>query len=623
MKYEAEAKQIVKLVGGEKNVNSLVHCVTRLRFDLKDIEKTDKEALSALPYVQKVIISGGQYQVVIGQAVDDYFDAILATTSIGKKKAEGGGKKGTPLDRVMKVISGAFSPLIPAMAGAGMIKAVLTILIEFGIMGYDNPTYLILSAAGNSVFYFMPIFLGCTLATQLGANMFVGGAIGAALMEPNFTGLLNTEGVNFLGIGVTPIDYGATIFPIFIAMLVYALLDKGLRKIIKKELQLFLVPMLSLMIMVPFTVIVFGPVGTTFGNAVADAVVWLFDFNRLIAGAVLGALYPFLTILGLHWGFTPITLQNIEMFGGDVIEGVCVCAVWAQIGIAVGAYLKSKKGSKMRTIAAPNALTGFLAGVTEPILYGIVMEYKRLFPVVAIASGLGGAVNGLFHVTYDVYVFHNVFALATMCYSPMFACLIGIAVAFAAGLLLTYFWGIREEDMKDFLPEEKPEPVKIMNHLSDENGETEDITICSPASGEIVPLEKVEDEVFSSGIAGQGVAIRLTEGTVCAPCNGTVTAVFPTKHAVGIVTNEGAEMIVHIGINTVMLEGEGFETFVEVGDKVQAGQKMVQVDTELLTTKGYSLVTPVLITNFDNYQEITDIAEGQIQTGAELYCVKR
>lgn len=530
MKYEAEAKQIVKLVGGEKNVNSLVHCVTRLRFDLKDIEKTDKEALSALPYVQKVIISGGQYQVVIGQAVDDYFDAILATTSIGKKKAEGGGKKGTPLDRVMKVISGAFSPLIPAMAGAGMIKAVLTILIEFGIMGYDNPTYLILSAAGNSVFYFMPIFLGCTLATQLGANMFVGGAIGAALMEPNFTGLLDTEGVNFLGIGVTPIDYGATIFPIFIAMLVYAFLDKGLRKIIKKELQLFLVPMLSLMIMVPFTVIVFGPVGTTFGNAVADAVVWLFDFNRLIAGAVLGALYPFLTILGLHWGFTPITLQNIEMFGGDVIEGVCICAVWAQIGIAV---------------------------------------------------------------------------------------------AFAAGVLLTYFWGIREEDMKDFLPEEKPEPVKIMNHLSDENGEAEDITICSPATGEIVPLEKVEDEVFSSGIAGQGVAIRLTEGTVCAPCNGTVTAVFPTKHAVGIVTNEGAEMIVHIGINTVMLEGEGFETYVEVGDKVQAGQKMVQVDTELLTTKGYSLVTPVLITNFDNYQEITDIAEGQIQTGAELYCVKR
>lgn len=622
MKYEAEAKQIVKLVGGEKNVNSLVHCVTRLRFDLKDIEKADKEALTALPYVQKVIISGGQYQVVIGQAVDDYFDAILATTSIGKNKAEGNGNQGNALDRVMKVISGAFSPLIPAMAGAGMLKAFLTIFIELGIMGYEDPTYLILSAAGNAIFYFMPIFLGCTLATQLGANMFVGGAIGAALLEPNFTGLLGGEGVNFLGIHVTPIDYGATIFPIFIAMLVYALLDKGLKKIIKKELQLFLVPMLSLMIMVPFTVIVFGPVGTTFGNTVADIVVWLFDFNRLIAGAILGAAYPFLTILGLHWGFTPITLQNLEMYGGDMIEGVCVCAVWAQVGVAVGAYLKSKKGSKMRTIAAPNALTGALAGVTEPILYGIIMEYKRLFPVVAIASGLGGAVNGIFHVTYDVYVFHNVFALATMCYSPMYACLIGIAVSLAAGILLTYFWGIREEDMKDFLPEVKSESVSLQEAGDQEKKSVSDITVSAPAAGEIVPLEEVEDEVFSSGIAGQGVAIRLTDGNVCAPCNGTVTAVFPTKHAIGIVTEEGAEMIVHIGINTVMLEGEGFETFVSAGDQVKAGQKMVQVDVDLLTGKGYSLVTPVLITNFDQYKEIADIAQGQIKIGDELYCVK-
>lgn len=622
MKYEAEAKQIVKLVGGEKNVNSLVHCVTRLRFDLKDIEKADKEALTALPYVQKVIISGGQYQVVIGQAVDDYFDAILATTSIGKNKTEGNGNQGNALDRVMKVISGAFSPLIPAMAGAGMLKAFLTIFIELGIMGYEDPTYLILSAAGNAIFYFMPIFLGCTLATQLGANMFVGGAIGAALLEPNFTGLLGGEGVNFLGIHVTPIDYGATIFPIFIAMLVYALLDKGLKKIIKKELQLFLVPMLSLMIMVPFTVIVFGPVGTTFGNTVADIVVWLFDFNRLIAGAILGAAYPFLTILGLHWGFTPITLQNLEMYGGDMIEGVCVCAVWAQVGVAVGAYLKSKKGSKMRTIAAPNALTGALAGVTEPILYGIIMEYKRLFPVVAIASGLGGAVNGIFHVTYDVYVFHNVFALATMCYSPMYACLIGIAVSLAAGILLTYYWGIREEDMKDFLPEVKSESVSLQEAGDQEKKSVSDITVSAPAAGEIVPLEEVEDEVFSSGIAGQGVAIRLTDGNVCAPCNGTVTAVFPTKHAIGIVTEEGAEMIVHIGINTVMLEGEGFETFVSAGDQVKAGQKMVQVDVDLLTGKGYSLVTPVLITNFDQYKEIADIAQGQIKIGDELYCVK-
>lgn len=614
MKYESEARQIVKLVGGEKNINSLVHCVTRLRFDLKDEKKANTDELSSLPYVQKVIISGGQYQVVIGQTVDDYFDAILAITSIGKKQ-KSAEKKGSIVDRVMKVISGAFSPLIPAMAGAGMLKAILTIFIELGIMGYENPTYLILSAAGNSIFYFMPIFLGCTLATQLGANMFVGGAIGAALMEPNFTCLIGAADAAFLGVEITAIDYGATIFPIFIAMLVYGLLDKGLKKIIKKELQIFLVPMFSLMIMVPFTVIVFGPVGTTFGNVVAELVVWLFDFNRLIAGAILGAVYPFLTIIGLHWGFTPITLQNIEMLGGDMIEGVCVCAVWAQIGIATGAFLKSKKGSKMRTIAAPNALTGALAGVTEPILYSIIMEYKRLFPIVAIASSIGGAVNGFLHVTYDVYVFHNVFALITMCYSPIIACLIGIAISFTVGLLLTYFWGITENDMKDFLPEKQVEEKSVVVS-------TEDVMLVSPATGKIVPLKDVEDEVFSSGIAGQGVAVHVRDGIICAPCDGTVAAVFPTKHAIGIVTDAGAEILVHIGINTVMLEGEGFETFVEAGDRVIAGQKLVQVDTELINEKGYSLVTPVLITNLDNYKEISGIAQGEVKVGDELYCVK-
>ncbi len=509
MKYAEEAKQILALVGGDKNVNSLVHCATRLRFELKDERKADKEALKKLSYVLQVVVSGGQYQVVIGPAVHDYYEAILAAGKIGGGSGSSktqDGKKQNVMNRMMKVISGAFSPLIPALAGAGMVKALLTLFTEFGVMGYEDSTYLILSAAGNAVFYFLPIFLGSTLSKQFGANPYVGGMIGAALLEPNFMGLLEAEGVNFLGVPVTPINYSATIFPIFIAVIVYSLLEKGLKKIIKQELQLFLVPMISVMLMVPFTVILFGPFGTTVGNGVSNVVVALFNFNSLIAGLILGAAYPFLTMLGLHWGFTPVTLQNLEMFGGDVLEGAAVCAVFAQIGIAVGAYLKGKKHSKIREVAGPTIITGICAGVTEPILYGIVMNYKRLMAVVAIAGGIGGAINGAFHVTCDAYVFHNIFALAMRTYSPFGGYLIGIAAAMAVGIVLTYFWGITSNDMADFEPEEKMQPAQAEAAESERAGES--LEICSPLTGEVIKLEDVPDEVFASGVAGKGLAVK-------------------------------------------------------------------------------------------------------------------
>lgn len=614
MKLENEAKTIVKLVGGEKNINNLVHCATRLRFELKNDAKADKEALEKLSYVMKVIVSGGQYQVVIGPDVNNYYNAILSVANIGNKKedSEDSGEKKSPIDRLMKVISGAFSPLIPLLAGAGMVKALLTVLIELHVLGYEDPTYLILSAAGNAVFYFLPIFLGTTLAKQFGANMYVGGAIGAALLEPNFTGLLSAEGgVNFLGIPVTPIDYASTVFPIFIAVIVYSFLEKGLKKIIKKELQLFLVPMICLMVMVPFTAIVFGPVGTTVGNVVADIVVKLFNFNKIIAGLLLAAAYPFLTIFGLHWGFTPITLQNLDQYGGDMIEGVCVCAVFAQIGIAIGAYLKGKKGSKIRSVAGPTVITGIMAGVTEPILYGIVMEYKRLMAVVAIASGLGGAINGALGVTMDEYVFHNIFAMIMQTYSPFVGYLIGISVALVAGALLTYFWGIRPEDMKDFLPEgEKAEQTAV---------EKTDVVVYAPAAGEVVALQDVPDEVFASGVTGDGVAINPSGNTIFAPADGVISAVLPSKHAVGMTLSNGAEILVHVGLNTVMLEGKGFEVKVTEGQNVKAGDTLLTFDRSVIEGAGYSLITPILVTNADDFASLEKTDAKSVNAGDSLY----
>lgn len=614
MKFENEAKEIVRLVGGESNINSLVHCATRLRFELKDGSKFKKEDLEKLSYVLKVLISGGQYQVVIGPNVDNYYDAILATTKIqGNKQSETMETEKVKIsDRILKVISGAFSPLIPLMAGSGMIKALLTLFTTIEVMSDTGSTYLILSAAGNACFYLMPVFLGITISKQLKANAFVGGAIGAALLEPNFMGLIDSvDAVSFLGIPVTPINYSATIFPIFIAILVYAYLDKGLRKITPQSLQYFLVPMICLMLMVPFTVIAFGPVGTTIGNYVSDFVMWLFSLSGTLAGIVLGATYPFLTMLGLHWGFTPITLQNLDLVGGDIIEGVCVCAVWAQMGIALGAYLKAKKHSKLKSIAGPTFITGFFAGVTEPILYSIVMEYKRLMIVVAIGGACGGAIAGTLGVTMDAYVFHNIFSALVMSYSPIWAYAIAVIVSLIVATALTYVWGLNgldAEKAKDLLPEN--ETVEDTS-----NGIMRPVEIASPLDGKEIALKDVDDEVFASGVTGKGIAIIPENNTVLSPADGTVSVLFPSKHAVGITTKEGIEILVHIGLNTVMLNGEGFTTFVKQGDQVKKGQKLLEFDKDFITNKGCSLQSPLIITNADQFKDILIETKTEIRTG--------
>lgn len=610
---EKEAKELLELVGGRENVNNLVHCATRLRFELKDEGLARKKEIEEKSYVLSVVVSGGQYQIVIGPKVTEYFAAVMKLLNLeeGKKEEDGGNMS------LLKVISGAFSPLIPLLAGSGMIKALLMVLVEFGLLADTSSTYAILAAAGNAVFYFMPVFLGITLSKQFGGNMYVGGAIGAALLEPSFTGLIGQEGVAFLGLSVVPVDYATTVFPIFIISFVYAFLDKKLKKWIKQELQMFLVPMICLLVLVPMAILVFGPFGTTIGNTVSAVIAWLFDFSNVLAGLVLGATYPFLTILGLHWGFTPITLQNLNLYGGDVLEGAAVCCVYAELGIAMGAYLKGRKGSKIREIAGPTILTGFLAGVTEPILYGIVMRYKRLMAIVAVAGGIGGAINGLFHVTMDAYVFHNLFSVAMLTYSPFIPFLIGCGASLAAGLLLTYFWGVTEDDKADF------EGVQTEKMVHKEKKDlTASLSVASPASGVLMALDQVEDEAFASGALGQGAAVRPEEGRICAPADGQVTMIFPTKHALGLSCG-GTELLIHVGLNTVELNGKHFTLHVKEGDQVKKGDLLLEFDMEQIQKEGYLLTTPVLVTNPDGLSVVCCGKDGdRIAAGDSMLEVK-
>ncbi|MCR1951952.1 beta-glucoside-specific PTS transporter subunit IIABC [Clostridium sp. DSM 100503] len=603
MKFEREAEEIIKLVGGKDNVISLVHCATRLRFKLKSTSVANKAELEKMKDVLSVVNSGGQYQVVIGNKVTDYYDTITKKIGLKDSSSNEKGEKVSLVSMIFETISGAFSPLIPALAGAGMVKALLTVLTSFGWMSDSTTTYAILSAAGNGVFYLLPVFLGITLAKKLGGNMFVGGAIGAALLDPSYTGLIGSEGiVDFLGLKVTPIDYASSVFPIFVSIFIYYWVDKLLKKIILKDLQLFLVPMFSLLIMVPLTVILFGPFGTTVGDVISNAVMWLIDKSHILAGIVLGAGMPFLAVFGLHWGFTPITLQNLATTGGDPIEGAAVAAVFAQIGIALGLFLRSKRHTQLKSLTGSTALTGILAGVTEPIIYGVILRYRRTIPILAIAGGVGGAICGAFGVTCNAYVFHNIFSAPV--YTPFIGYVLGVGTALILGTVLAFMFGLKEEEIKEM------EAEKVVDIKEDDNKIEE---LVSPIKGEQINLSEVEDEVFASGAVGVGMAIIPSKGEVVSPIDGVVSTIFPTKHAIGIVSDNGTEILIHVGLNTVALDGKYYDTHIKSGDKVKKGQKLLSFNIDGIKKEGYSTVTPVLVTNASDLSDVIVIDNKEIE----------
>lgn len=602
MSYNGLAKDIIRLVGGEQNVSSLVHCATRLRFKLKDHKKADKGSLENLNGVLSVVKSGGQFQVVVGSHVADVYKEITKIANVGTVSDSSDEAKGSIGARIFEVISRSFSPLLGALAGAGMLKALLTILTMTGLLSAESGTYFILSAAGNAVFYFLPIFLGITLATKLGANPYVGGTIGAALLEPNFTGLLKNAGdvSDFLGIPVVLMNYSSTVFPVFIAVCMYAALDKFLKKVIHKDLQMFLVPMLSLMIIVPLTVIAFGPFGVYAGNGIGSAISFLSTKSGILTGAVMGAGWTFLTILGLHWGLVPIILDQLA-HGGSQLSGMLAAAPFAQMGVAFGIFLRAKD-KNVKTLGGTTLIPGLLSGVTEPIIYGLMMRFKRTIPYIIISGAVGGAINGVFGAKGIVFAFPS--ALSIPAFAPMGVYIMGIGVAFAAAALLTVSLGFGDKKQKEAADDSKATAGQPLVKKE---------AIMSPLTGTIKPLKAINDQVFASEAIGKGVAIEPAIGKVFAPVNGVVSTLFPTGHAIGITSEEGAEILIHIGLDTVQLEGKYFSPQVKQGDSVKQGDLLVEFDIESITAAGYQVTTPVIITNTNQYMDVVETNKEKVE----------
>ncbi|WP_047985502.1 beta-glucoside-specific PTS transporter subunit IIABC [Ornithinibacillus californiensis] len=622
MKYEQLAKDIIANVGGEENVNSVTHCVTRLRFRLKDESKANKEALMEHDGVVTVMQSAGQYQVVIGNHVPDVYQAVVQEGGFQAKKpveAEEGKEKKGVFSSFVDIVSNIFIPILPLLMATGIIKGFNSLFLALGWLENTDGTYLLLNAIGDGFFVFLPIFLGYTSMKKFGGTPFLGMAIAAALVHPSLTGIKAGETImtlfsgtvfesavqiTFLGIPVVLMSYASSVVPIILATYVGSKVERGFTKIVPGIIKSFFVPFLTLLVIVPLTFIVIGPVATWLAQSIGQGVVWVYEAAPLLAGLVVGAFWQVFVIFGVHWGIIPIYYNNLAVMGYDTLIAMTFAASFAQSGAVLGVLLLTKN-KKLKSLSIPAFISGIF-GVTEPAIYGVTLPLKKPFIMSCIASGVGGAIIAVTGAALYSAGPLGVFKIPTFIHPEegitfgFWGMIISIVVAFILGFVLTLFFGGVNK-------KEKATNVENNNTVKNEEVKSEvtnNEEIASPIAGNVIALSDVPDEVFASGAMGKGVGIDPTTGRVVSPVNGTVTTLFKTKHAIGITSDNGTEVLIHVGMDTVQLEGKHFTAHIKQGDKVNVGDLLVEFDIEKIKEAGYQVVTPVIITNSADFKEV-------------------
>lgn len=531
-----------------------------------------------------VVQSAGQYQVVIGNSVGQVFDQLADQAGLENKSSsstETPAEKENLVNRFIAFISGTFTPFLGAMAGAGILKGLLALFVALNWLTTTSGAYQIWYAAGDALFNFLPIFLAFTAAKRLKVNQFVAAALAAALVYPAMVTVASKSlTLHFFGIPVIPTTYTSSVIPILLAVWLLSYLQPVLDKIFPDAVRNIFTPLFSLMIIVPLTLIVVGPIGSGISNLLAGAVSGLYNFAPVIAGVIMGAFWQVFVIFGVHWTFVPVMMNNIAKMGYDPLLPILSAAVLSQAGAALGVFLKTKD-KKQKALAGSGVVTGVF-GITEPIIYGITLKMKRPFVCAVIAGGIGGAIIGLFQARANSFTLPSLLALPTYLGKGFDGVLIGIAVAFFLAAILTYLFGFSKE-------------TAIA-------AETNNNEVMSPIEGTVIPLKSVHDEVFSSEAMGKGIAIVPINGNLKAPVSGTVSAVYPTGHAIGLISDQGAEILLHIGIDTVKLNGKYFETLVKKEQHVNVGDALVSFDLEKISADGYEPTIMMVITNSKDYE---------------------
>jgi PTS system beta-glucosides-specific IIC component len=647
MAYEELARKIIDNVGGKQNINGVTHCITRLRFKLKDENKANTDVLKNMDGVVTVMKSGGQYQVVIGNHVPDVYEQVLKEGNLGNvADSTEQGPKGSLFDRFIDLISGIFQPALGVLAASGMIKGFNALFIALGLMSDASGTYQILNATGDALFYFFPIILGYTASKKLGLAPFIGMTVGAALVYPDLAGLAGGEALytlfegtilespvalEFLGIPVLlPVaGYGTTVIPVILAVFLAAKVEKLMKKIVPDVVKMFIVPFATLLIVVPLTFIVIGPIATWASNLIGAGTIAAYELSPALAGLLVGGFWQIFVIFGLHWGLVPVALNNLFTLGYDPILAMSFIASFAQTGVIIGVLLKTKE-QKVKTLSIPAIISG-LFGVTEPAIYGISLPLVKPFVISVIGGALGGAALGLLRVnTYilgglGVFGYTNFLNPAEAGWGMMpWVILISLA-GLVFGAVVTYIvgFGTLFEDDKTATAQGVESESATEGAVIQANGETyiEKEVLASVMEGNVIPLNEVKDEAFASGAMGKGVAVEPINGQVYSPVNGEVTVLFPTHHAIGVKSNEGVEVLIHIGMDTVQLDGKGFTPHVKVGDKVTAGQLLIDCDLDIIRDAGYSTITPVIVTNSDEYLDVLTTEERTLKSSDYLMTV--
>lgn len=628
--YTELAQDIVAHVGGKDNIIKLVHCVTRLRFTLKDESKADDDYLKQRDGIVTVVKAGGQYQVVIGNHVPDVYDTVLKVAGIqgegGIDVNEGDVPQGNLFDQFIALVSGLFQPMLGALSAAGMIKGLVAILAAVGVKETSG-LYVILNAAGDGFFQFLPVILALTAAKRFKMEQFTALALSFALVYPNIAASFANGNVDFLGLPVIfpSSSYLQTVLPIILTVWVGSKIEKFFKKIIPDVVKVFVVPFFVILITVPLAYLAIGPVMNWASNLIGVIFTNIYGFSPIVFGILLGALWQVLVMFGLHWGLVPIAILDFSTKGWSTLLVASTAICFAQAGALLNIFLRTKE-DKVKQLTIP-AFISALFGVTEPAIYGITLPMRTPFIMTCVAGAIQGAFLGFFNTTAYTMGGMGLFAIPSY-FTPkhvpagantdvnnVWYFLIAILMSFVLGFVLTqltkipYLYG--GPDVKPVSGDKAAEPIAELKELKQE-------IIASPMIGQVVKLENVPDEVFASGAMGKGIAIDPADGTVVAPAAGEITLVFPTGHAIGMRTENGAEILIHVGMDTVSLAGKGFNTFVQVGDKVDAGQKLLEFDLATIRDANLPVISPVIVTNSTEFEDVLTTQDARVNIGDYL-----
>ncbi|NKI73808.1 PTS beta-glucoside transporter subunit IIABC [Dickeya sp. CFBP 2040] len=627
MNYEALASEIRDGVGGQGNIISVVHCATRLRFKLKDNTAANADILKNNPGIIMVVESGGQFQVVVGNQVADVYQALLSLEDMSRfnEPVASEEKKDSLFAGFIDIISSIFTPFVGVMAATGILKGFLALGVATHFITESSGTYKLLFAASDALFYFFPIVLGYTAGKKFGGNPFTTLVVGATLVHPSMIATFNAMQqpdhpiLHFLGIPITFINYSSSVIPILFASWVSCKLEKPLNRWLHANIRNFFTPLLCIVISVPLTFLLIGPSATWLSEMLSGGYQWLYGLNSLLAGAVMGAMWQVCVIFGLHWGFVPLMLNNLSVMGHDTLLPLLTPAVLGQAGATLGVLLRTHD-MKRKGIAG-SAFSAAIFGITEPAVYGVTLPLRRPFIFGCIGGAVGAAVMGYFHTTTYSFGFPSIFTFTqiippTGVDSSVWAAIIGTLASFMFAALGSWSFGVPKDEAQPAVVrqtelEATQTSAAVVSVVRDE-------TLFSPLTGELVPLDQLADRTFASGVMGKGVAIRPSQGRLYAPVDGTIVSLFKTYHAVGLASRGGAEVLMHVGIDTVRLEGRYFTPHVRVGDVVRQGDLLLEFDGPAIVAAGYDLTTPMVITNSEDYRGVESVTSGKVDANTPL-----